>query len=62
MAQDPGEKNKIVEDSYGPGVKNPKLKKGVYHAIGAAYNDEGKVPNRGGTSPNVKTGYPEDGR
>lgn len=62
MAQNPGEKNKIVADSYGEGVKDPKLRKGEYHAIGAAYNDSGKMPGTSKTSPNVKTGYPDDER
>lgn len=58
----PNEKNRIITDSYGSGAKSPKLKKGMYHAIGAAYEEDGKMPVKSTTSPNVKTGYPEDGR
>ena len=56
----PSEKNRIVTDSYGSGAKAPKLRKGVYHAVGAFHDDSGKMPTRSTTSPNVKTGYPDD--
>jgi hypothetical protein len=48
-----------VDDTFGPPVKSPKLKKGKFMAIGVSYNDGGKIPSKG-ISPNVKTGYPDD--
>jgi len=54
----------VIEETFGGDIKSPGLKKGKIEIFGHTIKEGAAIPERGGagTSTNVKTGYPVNGK
>lgn len=54
----------VIEETFGGDIKSPSVKKGEVCIFGHTVKEGQALPERGGggTSTNVKTGYPVNGK